>query len=124
MIYMGIIILLLISLTVVYTTYLRDRHNEWCLYCSIGYSRGNIYCAVMRELLFTFGSAFILGGVISILAAILLITQVGGVNNSQRNQEQYNNSHVNQLCGVCNYINHLLLQKFFSPLHIHNRINA
>ena len=72
LIYMGIIILLLISLTVVYTTYLRDRHNEWCLYCSIGYSRGNIYCAVMRELLFTFGSAFILGGVISILAAILL----------------------------------------------------
>ncbi len=72
LIYIGIVILLLISLTVVYTTYLRDRHNEWCLYCSIGYSRGNIYLAVMRELIFTFGAAVLLGGIISLLAAVLL----------------------------------------------------
>ncbi|MDE7061591.1 MAG: hypothetical protein K2O71_08365, partial [Lachnospiraceae bacterium] len=66
------VILLLIYLPVVYTTYLRDRHNEWCLYCSIGYSRGNIYLAVMRELIFTFGAAVLLGGIISLLAAVLL----------------------------------------------------
>lgn len=72
LIYAGIVVLLLISLTVVYTTYLRDRHNEWCLYCSIGYSRGDIYCAVMRELLFTFGIALASGGIISILAAVLV----------------------------------------------------
>lgn len=72
LIYVGIVVLLLISLTVVYTTYLRDRHNEWCLYCSIGYSRGNIYRAVMRELLFTFGAAILLGGIISLFATVLL----------------------------------------------------
>lgn len=72
LIYIGIVILLLISLTVVYTTYLRDRHNEWCLYCSIGYSRGDIYRAVMRELLFTFGTALAAGGIISIFAAVLV----------------------------------------------------
>lgn len=72
LIYVGIVVLLLVSLTVVYTTYLRDRHNEWCLYCSIGYSRKSIYHAVMRELLFTFGTAFLSGVVISLLAAVLL----------------------------------------------------
>lgn len=72
LIYIGIIILLLISLMVVYTTYLRDRHNEWCLYCSIGYSRGDIYLAVMQELIFTFGAAVLFGIIISLLAAVLL----------------------------------------------------
>lgn len=71
-IYAGIVVLLLISLTVVYTTYLRDRHNEWCLYCSIGYSRKTIYGAVMRELLFTFGAALVLGGMLSLTAALVL----------------------------------------------------
>lgn len=72
LIYACIVILLLISLTVVYTTYLRDRHDEWCLYASIGYSRKTIYGAVMRELLFTFGAAFLFGGIISFLSAVLL----------------------------------------------------
>ncbi len=71
-IYVGIVILLLISLTVVYTTYLRDRHNEWCLYASIGYSRKTIYGAVMRELLFTFGAAFLFGAMLSLLLALVL----------------------------------------------------
>ncbi len=71
-IYAGIVVLMLISLTVVYTTYLRDRHNEWCLYCSIGYSRRTIYGAVVRELLFTFGAALVQGGIVSLLSALLL----------------------------------------------------
>ena len=64
-IYVGIFILLFISLFVVYTTYLRDRHNEWCLYCSIGYSRKSIYLSIMSELLFTFIVAIILGIIVT-----------------------------------------------------------
>ena len=64
-IYVGIFILLFVSLFVVYTTYLRDRHNEWCLYCSIGYSRKSIYFSIMGELLFTFITAIIIGLVIT-----------------------------------------------------------
>ena len=65
-----IIIVLSLALFIVYTTYLRDRHNEWCLYCSIGYSRGEIYRSILRELTFTFGIA-ILGGALIILVSVL-----------------------------------------------------
>lgn len=71
-IYAGITVLLFIALTVVYTTYLRDRHNEWCLYCSIGYSRRTIYCSIMRELLFTFGAALLTGAIIISASVIIL----------------------------------------------------
>lgn len=60
-VYSGIMILLFIALLIVYITYLRERHNEWCLYCSIGYSRKAIYFSIMRELLFTFGTAIAAG---------------------------------------------------------------
>lgn len=60
-IYIVIIILLFLALFIVYTMYLRDRHNEWCLYCSIGYSRKEIYRSIMRELLFSFGLAIVIG---------------------------------------------------------------
>lgn len=71
-IYIGIMILLTISLFVVYTTYLRDRHNEWCLYCSIGYSRKTIYFSILRELLFTFITAIMLGGIIIFISILTL----------------------------------------------------
>lgn len=71
-IYVGIIILLFISLTVVYMTYLRDRHNEWCLYCSIGFSRKEIYLSIIRELLFTFITALILGGALISVSVVIL----------------------------------------------------
>lgn len=71
-IYVGILILLSISLIVVYTMYLRDRRNEWCLYCSIGYSRKTIYFAIVRELLFTFGAALVIGGAVTALSVVLL----------------------------------------------------
>lgn len=71
-VYWGIIILLSISLIIVYTMYLRDRHNEWCLYCSIGYSRRTIYFSIMRELLFTFCAALLIGGIIIIAALVSL----------------------------------------------------
>lgn len=72
LIYAGIIILLSLSLIIVYTMYLRDRHNEWCLYCSIGYSRGSIYFSILRELLFTFVSALLIGAVAISVSVIIL----------------------------------------------------
>ena len=71
-IYVGIFILLFVSLFVVYTTYLRDRHNEWCLYCSIGYSRRSIYLSIMGELLFTFFVAILAGTVITTAMVFIL----------------------------------------------------
>lgn len=71
-VYVGILILLSISLIIVYTMYLRDRHNEWCLYCSIGYSRRTIYFSIMRELLFTFITALLAGGAVIALSIIAL----------------------------------------------------
>lgn len=70
-IYIVITILLFLALFIVYTMYLRDRHNEWCLYCSIGYSRKEIYLSIMRELLFTFGMAIIIG-IILVSGAVVL----------------------------------------------------
>lgn len=71
-IYAGIMILLSISILIVYTMYLRERHDEWCLYCSIGYSRKTIYLSILRELLFTFVAAVIIGGVIIVAAELAL----------------------------------------------------
>lgn len=68
--YIGVLLLLAIALIIVYTMYLRDRHEEWCLYSSIGYARRTIYSAILRELLFTFAAAVAIGGVI-IFAAII-----------------------------------------------------
>ncbi len=69
-VYLFIIILLSLALFIVYATYLRDRHNEWCLYCSIGYSRKEIYKSILRELLFSFSIAIVLGVVIISIAVL------------------------------------------------------
>lgn len=71
-VYIGISVLLLISLTLVYMVYLRDRHNEWCLYCSIGFSRKELYLSILRELLFVFASGLLLGGVVIVVSVIVL----------------------------------------------------
>jgi len=71
-IYTGIILILSVSLFIVYTTYLRDRHNEWCLYCSIGYSRKSIYDSILRELLFTFVVALVFGMILVFGSVVLL----------------------------------------------------
>ena len=71
-IYVGVILLLAIALIIVYTMYLRDRHEEWCLYSSIGYARRTIYSAILRELLFTFVAAVVIGGVSISIAVIWL----------------------------------------------------
>lgn len=80
-IYVGVLVLLSLALFIVYTMYLRDRHNEWCLYCSIGYSKKAIYYAILRELLFSFVCAILIGGVLIVLMEnvleILVITPQG-----------------------------------------------
>ena len=68
-VYVVITVLMFLSLYIVYTMYLRDRHNEWCLYCSIGFSRKEIYKAIMRELLFTVCLAVAIGMVLTVIGA-------------------------------------------------------
>ena len=83
-IYIVIIVLLFLSLFIVYTMYLRDRHNEWCLYCSIGYSRKEIYKAIMRELLFSFGLAIAIGVVliaVSVVATDYIMLSPKGIKS-------------------------------------------
>ena len=70
--YGGVLIILLLLLMVIYTMYLRERHNEWCLYYSIGFSKMSIYLSAMRELLFTFGAAVLAGTAVIIVSVVLL----------------------------------------------------
>ena len=71
-IYLGVMLLLSIALIIVYSMYLRDRHEEWCLYSSIGYARKTVYMAILRELLFTFAAALTIGGLIVFGVELLL----------------------------------------------------
>ena len=71
-VYIVIIVLLSLALFIVYTMYLRDRHNEWCLYCSIGYSRKEIYHSIMRELLFSFGLAVGMGLALIVISVVAI----------------------------------------------------
>lgn len=71
-IYIGITGIMSLAILIVYITYLRDRRNEYCLYCSIGFTRKCIYYAIMRELLFTFATSVLLGGLITAASMIIL----------------------------------------------------
>ena len=71
-VYLGITLLLFIALFIVYTTYLKDRQDEWCLYCSIGYSRKTIYFSILRELLFTFVAALLIGAILIGISEVIL----------------------------------------------------
>ena len=55
-----------------YTTYLKDRQDEWCLYCSIGYSRKTIYFSILRELLFSFVAALLIGAILIGISEVIL----------------------------------------------------
>lgn len=70
LIYIAITVVLGLLMLIVYISYLRDRRNEWCFYCSIGFSRKTIYTSVMRELLFTFGFAILLAIVIISISVV------------------------------------------------------
>ena len=58
-------ILLAICLLVVLSLHIMDRHEEWCLLNSIGFSSGEIYAMTLRELLFCFVLAVGIGVALS-----------------------------------------------------------
>lgn len=58
-------ILLSICLVAVLSLHIHDRHNEWCLMNSIGFSIFEIYKMAMRELLFCFGMAIGIGSILT-----------------------------------------------------------
>lgn len=81
LVFRGVMIVMAVMLFLVYTTMLRDRHGEWCLYCSIGYSRKAIYLSILREMLFYITVAVISGAVLTVIGMVtvdaLLIAPMG-----------------------------------------------
>jgi len=81
LVFRGVMIVMAVMLFLVYTTMLRDRHGEWCLYCSIGYSRKAIYFSILREMLFYFTVAVLAGVILTVIGMItvdaLLISPMG-----------------------------------------------
>ena len=81
LVFRGIMVVMAIMLFLVYTTILRDRHGEWCLYCSIGYSRRAIYFSILREMLFYFTVAVVAGTTVTVIGMVtvdaLLIAPMG-----------------------------------------------
>ena len=66
-------IFLSISILVAYVSMMRNRVNEYCLYASIGYSKGEIYRMMMREMGLIFGIGAAAGVVLSLgLSAIIV----------------------------------------------------
>jgi len=77
---LGCLIILVICLIVVINMYYRDRHEEWCLYYSIGFSSQNIYFVTLREMLIIFGigivsSIFIIGTGVTIINLVMIKPQ-------------------------------------------------
>ncbi len=81
LVFRGVMIVMAVMLFLVYTTMLRDRHGEWCLYCSIGYGRKAIYLSILREMLFYFTVAVVAGTGLTIIGMVavdaLLIAPMG-----------------------------------------------
>lgn len=71
-IFAGIMVVIAILVVIVSISYMRDRRSEWCLYASVGYSRGAVYFSIMRELLFTFVAAFLISVIVVIILMSLL----------------------------------------------------
>lgn len=81
LVFRGVMIIMAIMLFLVYTTMLRDRHGEWCLYCSIGYSRKEIYFSILREMIFYFMVAVVSGTALTVIGMVtvdvLLVAPMG-----------------------------------------------
>ena len=81
LVFRGVMIVMAVMLFLVYTTILRDRHGEWCLYCSIGYGRKAIYLSVLREMLFYVTVAVLVGTGLTVIGMVtvdaLLISTMG-----------------------------------------------
>lgn len=64
--------LLLICVSVVLALHIMDRHNEWCLLNSIGFSTGEVYLMALKELLICIAFALVAGAFVSVLACFLM----------------------------------------------------
>lgn len=60
--------LLSICVLVVLGLHIRDRHEEWCLYNSIGFSVGEIYVMALKELLLSFLLSAVIGALMTAVA--------------------------------------------------------
>lgn len=67
-----VMVFLAISIIVAYVSFMRNRVNEYCLYSSIGFSRGDIYGMMMREIGIIFGSSIVVGALLTIVLMLLL----------------------------------------------------
>lgn len=65
-----VMIFLAISILVSYISFLRNRINEYCLYISIGFGRGDIYRMMLREIGLIFGVSILLSVVVTILVML------------------------------------------------------
>lgn len=65
---------LLVCVTVVLSLHIRDRHEEWCLLNSIGFSVTDVYLMAIKELLICFGLAILLAGGFSAISVFLIKT--------------------------------------------------
>ncbi len=70
----AILLVLTICLVAVFSMYLRDRHEEWCLYQSLGFSRSGIYLSITAELLLTNLLALLAGAVLSAVGILCMRT--------------------------------------------------
>lgn len=69
-------------LFIVFNMFIRDRHDEWCLYHSIGYSLKDIYKLIAKELLITFllsiAFAVVFGAIVTFIL-LKVIVEAGGL---------------------------------------------
>ncbi|MBO7424433.1 MAG: hypothetical protein J6U23_02030 [Clostridiales bacterium] len=66
--------ILLVCVIAVLALHIRDRHEEWCLLNSIGYSVTDVYLMAIKELLICFAAAAITTFVLSVASVLLIKT--------------------------------------------------
>lgn len=57
---------LAISILISYVSFMRSRMNEYCLYISLGFSRGEVYGMMMREIGLIFGISLLVGAAVTV----------------------------------------------------------
>ncbi len=66
--------LLLICVSVVLALHIMDRHNEWCLLNSIGFSTGEIYVMALKEILICIAISIVVGALLCFMVIFGLKT--------------------------------------------------
>lgn len=66
--------LLLICVSVVLALHIMDRHNEWCLLNSIGFSTGEIFVMALKEILICIALSIVVGAVLCAIVVFGLKT--------------------------------------------------